>query len=72
MFYFSENLKNWLLGKDEIDYDCMAVPPVEESPQELLEKFKKSNDRSEISKINKKLNKLGYEIKTVHILNKKN
>lgn len=69
MQYFNETLRNWLLGKSEIDYSCFASPP-EESPQELLDKFKKSSDKSEISRISKKLNKLGYEIRTVHVLSK--
>ena len=69
MQYFNETLRNWLLGKSEIDYSCVPPAP-EESPQELLEKFEKSSDKSEISKISKKLNKLGYEIKTVHVLSK--
>lgn len=55
MMYFNENLRNWLL----------------ESSQDLLMKYQTTNNKSEISKINKKLNKLGYEVKTVHILSKK-
>jgi hypothetical protein len=71
MFYFNENLRNWLLGKNEIDDECLAVPPVEESPQQLLDKYQKTQNKGELSKINKKLSKLGYEVKTVHILSKK-
>jgi len=71
MQYFNETLKNWLLGKSEIDYECPSMPPVQESPQELLDKFRTIEDKSEIVKIKNKLNKLGYEIKTVHILSKK-
>jgi len=71
MFYFNENLRNWLLGKSEIDDECPAVPPAVESPQELLNKYQKTQNKNELSKINKKLNKLGYEVKTVHILSKK-
>ena len=71
MFCFNENLRNWLLGKNEIDDECLAIPPIIETPQELLEKFQKTQNKGELSKINKKLNKLGYEIKTVHILSKK-
>lgn len=69
MNYINENLRNWLLGKEEIDYGCFTPP--EDSPNELLEKFKKSNDKSEIAKISKQLNKMGYEVKTVHVLTKK-
>ena len=71
MIYFNENLRNWLLGKSEIDDECFAIPPVVESPQELLNKYQKTQDKGELSKINKKLNKLGYEVKTIHILSKK-
>lgn len=71
MIYFNENLRNWLLGKSEIDYGCSAVPPIVESPQELLDKYQKTQDKVELSKINKKLNKLGYEVKVVHILSRK-
>lgn len=71
MFYFNENLRNWLLGKSEIDSECSAVPPVTETPQQLLDKFQKTRDKGEIAKINNKLNKLGYEVKTVHILSRK-
>lgn len=71
MMYFNENLRNWLLGKSEIDDECSAVPPVSESPQDLLAKYQTTKDKSEISKISKKLSKLGYEVKTVHILSKK-
>lgn len=67
MHYFNENLRNWLLGKSEIDHGCsMAIPP-SESPQDLLDKFKITKD----DKIVKKLNKLGYDVKTVYILSKK-
>lgn len=72
MIYFNENLRNWLLGKNEIDHECSAVPPLEESPQELLDKFQKTQDKGELTKINKKLNKLGYEVKTIHLLQRKN
>lgn len=71
MIYFNENLRNWLLGKSEIDDECTAIPPVEESPQELLNKFQTTNNKAEIAKINKKLSKLGYEVKIVHILSRK-
>lgn len=72
MIHFNENLRNWLLGKSEIDdQPCSAVPPITESPQELLDKFQKTNDKGELAKINKKLNKMGYEVKTIHILSKK-
>jgi hypothetical protein len=72
MIHFNENLRNWLLGKNEIDYGYSAVPPViEESPQELLDKFQKTQDKGELAKINKKLGKLGYEVKTIHVLMKK-
>lgn len=64
MMYFNENLRNWLLGKSEIDDECAAVPPVDELPQELLAKAQTSN-KAELSKINKKLSKMGYEIKMV-------
>lgn len=70
MIYFNENLRNWLLGKSEIDDECPAVSPVSESPQQLLNKYQKTQDKGELSKINKKLNKLGYEVKIVHILTK--
>jgi hypothetical protein len=63
--YFTENLKNWLMGKSEIDYECTS-----ESPQDLMTKLNKTKDKDEISKINKKLNKLGYEVKTVQIISK--
>jgi len=69
--YFNENLRNWLLGKSEIDDECSAVPPATESPQDLLAKYQTTKDKAEISKINKKLNKLGYEVKTVYILGRK-
>jgi hypothetical protein len=71
MIFFNENLRNWLLGKSEIDHECASVPPVVESPQELLDKFQKTQDKSELSKINKKLSRLGYEVKVVHILSRK-
>lgn len=71
MIYFNENLRNWLLGKSEIDDECAAIPPVTESPQDLLTKYQKTQDKAELSKINKKLNKLGYEVKVVHILSRK-
>lgn len=71
MFYFNENLRNWLLGKSEIDDECSAIPPVTESPQDLLNKYQITKDKGELSKISKKLNKLGYEVKTVHILSRK-
>lgn len=71
MTYFNENLRNWLLGKSEIDDPCAAVPPSQETPQQLLDKYQKSNNKKELAKINGKLNKLGYEVKTVHILSKK-
>lgn len=73
MMYFNENLRNWLLGKSEIDDECPATPPViEESPQELLTKFQQTSNKGELAKINKKLGKLGYEVKVVHILSRKN
>ena len=71
MFCFNENLRNWLLGKSEVDEPCIAVPPIIESPQELLDKFQKTNDKSELAKINKKLSKMVYEVKVIHILSKK-
>ena len=43
MQYFNETLRNWLLGKSEIDYSCVPPAP-EESPQELLEKFGRDVD----------------------------
>jgi hypothetical protein len=71
MIYFNENLRNWLLGKSEIDDECTAVPPVVESPQELLAKFQTTQNKGELAKINQKLGKLGYEVKVVHILSRK-
>lgn len=64
MFYFNENLRNWLLGKSEIDDECSAVPPVTETPQELLNKAQTAN-KAELAKITKKLSKMGYEVKIV-------
>lgn len=70
MIYFNENLRNWLLGNSEIDSPQMpTIPP--ETPQELLNKYQKTSNPKELAKINKKLNKLGFEVKTVHILSKK-
>ncbi len=71
MVYFNENLRNWLLGKSEIDGACSALPPIQETPQQLLDKYQKTADKKELSKIANSLNKMGYEIKTVHILSKK-
>lgn len=70
MIYFNENLRNWLLGKSEIDSMQPMIAPVE-SPQDLLSKYQATNDTRELAKINKKLGKLGFEVKTVHILSKK-
>ena len=70
MIYFNENLRNWLLGNSEIDSMQPTIAPTE-SPQDLLSKYQKTQDTQELAKINKKLNKLGFEVKTVHILSKK-
>lgn len=67
MMYFNENLRNWLLGNSEID----GIIPPTESPQDLLSKYQTTKDTNELAKINKKLSKLGFEVKTVHILSKK-
>ena len=69
MIYFSENLRNWLLGDSEIDKP--SILPIQESPQDLLTKYQTTNNKNELKKISNKLNKLGYEIKTIHILSKK-
>ena len=71
MIYFNENLRNWLLGKSEIDDNCSCVTSLEETPQQLLNKYQKTDDKRELTKISNKLSKLGYEIKTVNILSKK-
>ena len=71
MIHFNENLRNWLLGKSEIDDECSAVPPATESPQELLGQLQKVQNKVELAKINKKLSKMGYEVKTIHVVKKK-
>ena len=70
MSYVNENLKNWLLGKSEIDNMCSAIPPAQDNPEHLLELYKqaKSNDKDKIAK---KLDKLGYEVKILYILSRK-
>lgn len=70
MKYINETLRNWLLGKSEIDSFCPSVPP-DDSPEILLGKFSNTQNKSEMDKISKKLSKLGYEIKTVHVLKKR-
>jgi hypothetical protein len=69
--YINENIRNWLLGGSEIDPPCPAIPPHQETPEKLFHKFQNASDKKEISKIVSKLEKLGSEIKTVHVLNKK-
>ncbi len=68
--YINENLKNWLLGKTEIDSFCPSIPP-DENPQNLLNKFQNTQNKNELEKISKKLSKLGYEIKTMYVLKKR-
>jgi hypothetical protein len=72
MQYINETLKNWLLGKSEIDKVCPAVPPAAKSPDKLLELYRKAQQGTgDISKISQELDKLGYEVKTIHVLRKK-
>lgn len=71
MKYLNENLRNWLLGQSEIDQTHPLILPPDDSPEQLLEKFKSTQDKNEILKINKKLSKMGYEVKTFHVLSKK-
>ena len=72
MIHFNENLRNWLLGKSEIDDECSAVPPpVTETPDQLIGQLQKVQNKAELAIINRKLSKMGYEIKTVHVVKKK-
>lgn len=74
MQYINETLKNWLLGKSEIDQDYFAVPPKQKTPDRLLELYKKAeqdSNKTDLTKINKELEKLGYEVKVLHLLQKK-
>jgi hypothetical protein len=71
MIYFNESLRNWLLGNNEIDGPMQPTVAPSESPQDLLSKYQKTQNAQELAKINKKLSKLGFEVKTVHILSKK-
>lgn len=68
MCYINENLRNWLLGMSEVDERCPSIPPPTESPEAILQLYSKTTNKIELEKLNLKLKKLGYEIKTVHVL----
>lgn len=68
MCYINENLRNWLLGKSEVDERCSSIPPPTETPEAILQLYSTTNDKVELEKLNRKLKKLGYEVKTIHVL----
>lgn len=67
---YVESIKNWLLGNSEIDKYCPSVPPYD-NPEQLLELYKQAKQPVDKDKIEKKLGKMGYEVKTLYILSRK-
>lgn len=69
---YVESIRNWLLGKSEVDNYGASVPPVpkDNNPEKLLAMYKEAKPIDK-DKIEKKLSKMGYEVKTLYILSKK-